>query len=451
MCGIIGGIGCIEARIVIDSLCEMYGRGQDGAGIASFSRKLPSLNKTFGHPTDLYKYINSGKNLDIFVGATRYATSGSKVDSSKSDKEMALPPYNVESNLGLLSLVHNGNVIADLNDYESDSTIIALKFAELLKTNSIENSVKNLMDTLNGAYSIAAIVGSQKLIAFRDPYGIRPLVWGKQDNSYLVASESVILEQSGFEYAGDVNPGELIIFEAGKEPVRRTLLSNGRRHCMFEFTYFSSASSRMEGKYVVDIRRKLGKKLVDLVSENVGLSNIDMVVPVPKTSIPIAEEFSRVSKIPFTYALEKRERATYRTFIGGNKKDRADMINRKYSIMPNSVNEKRILLIDDSIVRGATMEYLIGKFRKAGAVKVHVASATPPIAWPCTYGIDTGRGGKDELVARDRNIEEIERALGADSITYMTLEGLKEAIGMGICDACITGEYPTRLVELHKV
>ncbi len=210
MCGIIGGIGKIKAKIAVDSLSEMYGRGQDGAGLTSFSKNLPSISKTFEHPSRLFDAVNLNKELDIFVGATRYATSGSKVDPNTSDRDLSLPPYSVESSHGLLSLVHNGNVLVnDLQGYESDSTIITMKLAELLNSCSIVDSVKTLMHELNGAYSIAAIVGSNKLLAFRDPYGIRPLTWGRDGESYLVASESIILEQSGFEYMGDVRPGEL--------------------------------------------------------------------------------------------------------------------------------------------------------------------------------------------------------------------------------------------------
>jgi amidophosphoribosyltransferase len=408
------------------------------------------------------------------IGHARYSTIG------KGDL-IDVQPFLISYPFGI-GMAHNGNIFncdelaRDLRVRgrrhmltHSDTEIILNLFAEGLaefsREDSEENSpdfsfhqicssVKTIFDRVNGSYSIVAMVADQGLVAFRDPYGIRPLVLGKKkgtsQDTYIIASESVSLPFLGFEMVRDIQPGEVLFVDVEGRVQSRILDRRQPRHCMFEWIYFASPESIIDGAPVYGTRIQLGKKLAQLIKKQMRERNIeaDIVVPVPETSRIAAIALAEELRIPYREVLIKN-RYIKRTFILDSQEKRQSAVNLKLSPVRSEIEGKRVILVDDSIVRGTTSRKIIELVRNAGAKAVYFVSTCPPIQHPCFYGLDFPE--KSELIAHGRGSKEIEKELGADAVIYQDLCGLEEAILQAstrevpdsICMACLDGNYPT--------
>jgi amidophosphoribosyltransferase len=313
------------------------------------------------------------------------------------------------------------------------------------RTRDLEAAIRRASGELIGGYAVVMLVG-QRVVAFRDPLGIRPLVLGSVEGGYAVASESVALELMGGKLIRDIAPGEVVVLEKG-QIARSSKTANGAEtaHCMFEYVYFSRPDSVMEGQPIYEVRHRIGQALA-----KESPSQADVVIPVPDSSRPQALGFSEVSGIPYAEGLIKN-RFVERTFILPDQKRREEEVRVKLHPVPGMLKGKRIVLIDDSIVRGTTLREIVGMVRAAGATNVDVRIGCPPIIAPCYFGIDMKE--RKELVAFDRTEEEVAKIIGAESVRYLSIPGLVEAIGIkreGLCLGCITGRYPVEVPEERR-
>jgi len=435
-CGIFAIIskkGTDVAPAVYRGLVALQHRGQDAAGMVVYDGKTLQPQKGLGLVSDIYA---NGLTVSgyIGIGHTRYPTTG------RCNIEDVQP-----SIFGKLAVTHNGH-LANYDEVRKmlknrgfmftgtvDSEVIALLLSEKMSEGK-EAAVRHAMETLDGAYSDGAIEDG-KLHVFRDPYAIRPLVWGENEEYVAFASETVALDINGIPYKGEVEPGELITVGRDGKLERREILKKGKRHCMFEYVYFSRPDSIINGKYVYDVRKKLG---IELAKEQPVTA--DLVVPVPDTSRTAAEEFSKETKIRFEEALIKN-RYVGRTFIMPSQEKRKNAVRMKLNAVKGLVEDKKVVLIDDSIVRGTTLKEIVKLVRDAGAKEVHVRITSPPIKSPCFYGVDIPT--YKELIANDKNVEQVRQFIGAESLGYLSLDGLKRAIGLPICSGCLDEGYPT--------
>ncbi|MEW6529137.1 MAG: amidophosphoribosyltransferase [Candidatus Micrarchaeota archaeon] len=302
-----------------------------------------------------------------------------------------------------------------------------------IRDEDIENAVMHVMKMLDGAYSITALI-KDTLIAFKDPSGIRPLVWGENKDFIVFASESVALDINGIRYKGELVGGELAIIRNGEIKIKR-LVNKVQRACMFEYVYFSRPDSVINKKLVMDVRKNLGRILA-----REHPVNADVVIDVPDSARTAASEYARVLGIPHKEGLIKN-RYIGRTFIMPAQEKRITAVRMKLNVVRQIVAGKRVVLIDDSIVRGTTLKEIVSLVKNAGATKVHVRITCPPIRAPCFYGIDMST--YSELAAHKRTVSRIGKIIGAHSLGYISLEGLKEAVGSKICIGCLIGKYPT--------
>ncbi|HEX3853012.1 MAG TPA: amidophosphoribosyltransferase, partial [Polyangiaceae bacterium] len=414
---------------------------------------------------------------NLAIGHARYSTIG-RGDLADVQPLVISYPFG-------LGMAHNGNIVncAELADdlkkrgrrhllTHSDTEIVLNVFAESLAratssdTDSEVNfehicgAVKEVFTRVNGSYSIVTLVAGGGLLAFRDPHGLRPLVWGSRKveagtpgalasgEAHMVASESVSLSFMNYEVVRNIRAGEVLYIDMKGKVHSRVLDERGARHCMFEWVYFASPESVIDGVPVYGSRIQLGKNLARLVKSQMlqrGLQ-ADLIVPIPETSriaaIALAEELG----IPYREVLIKN-RYIKRTFILDSQEKRQKAVNLKLSPVKSEIQGKRVLLIDDSIVRGTTSRKIIELVRKAGATQVYIVSTCPPIKHPCYYGIDFPSG--KELIASGRELSAIERELGADALIYQDLEGLQSALSgadnVKPCMACLDGKYPTEI------
>ena len=425
-------------------------RGQESAGIAVYSSGIQSI-RGMGLAHQALK-ADDIRNLkgNIGIGHVRYSTVGS---SSISNAQ----PVVMSTNYGDIALAHNGEIVNSdhLRDTfkekgwafatTSDSEIIIRMLAnDISNTGDPVRSIKNVMALLTGSYSITLMVDN-RVFAVRDPYGIRPLCVGRTKNGYAAASESVVFDTLGGEFIRDVEPGELVELLPGEIRSFKTGLSKGRAHCMFEWVYIARADSCLDGRLVYDVRRRIGQRLAE--EEPV---EADVVVPVPDSGRSHSMGYSEKSGIPYSEGLMKN-RYVERTFIMPEQTDRSTGVMLKLNPLKSVIKDKRIVLVDDSIVRGTTMRQIVQLVRNAGAKEVHVRVGSPPIRAPCYFGIDMKT--RDQFAATGRTVEEIARMLTADSLGYLSIEGLVDAIGHNandLCLGCLTGEYPLP-VEGEKV
>jgi amidophosphoribosyltransferase len=431
---------------IFNGLIAIQHRGQDSAGIATFDGKQIHLKKGMGLTSDVFSEDDLlALKGTIGIGSVRYPTVGS---SSLRDAQ----PFKVDLPRDGIALAHNGNLVnfVALKDElmrggtpllsQCDSEIILKVLAdELNKTEDVFLAVSKVMKRLEGAYCEVVLTGKGELIAFRDPHGFRPLCFGRDEDSIIFASESVALDINDVELTEQVKPGEVILVnEKGVE--RRLVAKSEKRHCMFEYVYFSRPDSILDAGSVYDIRVELGKNLAKSHP-----ANADVIVPVPDTSRPAGEGFSRESNIKMEEGLIKN-RYIMRTFIMPEQRIRDGAIKKKLNPLKTILKGKRVVVIDDSIVRGTTTNKLVKLLKDAGAKEVHVRITCPPIISPCFYGIDIS--SHSELIAFrcKGNVEEIRKMLGADSLGYQTIDGLVKAIGIGkenLCMACLNEDYPT--------
>jgi amidophosphoribosyltransferase len=430
MCGIIGIKNKNVSYSIYRGLNVIQHRGQDSCGIITEKNGKYYMKKDQG----LVSQVFDERDLidlagDVGLGHVRYPTVGSD------PRKNAQPFFTLDPQI---AIVHNGNIA---NYYELKNelkkhgrkietgcdveVILHCLAEELKKTKDLEESVYNVMERVKGSFSCLALVNGT-LVAFRDPYAIRPFVYG-ENGTYAFASESSALNLMGYELKRDLKPGELMVVDETLE--HKIINKKERRHCMFEYVYFSRPDSVIEGKTVYDIRLNLGKT-IDFDKD------ADMVIPVPDTARPAALAFAEKNGIEYKEGLIKN-RYTGRTFIMPTQKKREKAVKRNLNCIKSVIKGKKVVLVDDSIVRGTTSRRIVNMVRKAGAKEVHFVSSCPKLLYPCFYGIDFP--SNEELIAR----KDYEKLIGADSVTYQTIEGLRKAIGIkGLCTACLDGNYP---------
>jgi amidophosphoribosyltransferase len=463
MCGIIGVSGTADAaRDVFVGLMNLQHRGQDGAGILTLAEsgsELFNLQKGSGLIENVFSERSFKRGLKgrTALGHTRYATIG------RQDPNLLQPFFDARSTIGI---GHNGNIVNvyTLRDElvaegleftpatESDSEVILKLLAFHLDgceptAEHMFKSIEASMHRLVGSYAVIGIDGSGGLFGFRDPDGIRPLVFGSRVNSeqktvYALASESIALTYLGYEIEGEIGPGEAIYIN-GSEYKRKVLFKRSISPCMFESVYFSRVESQLEDHSIYETRFQLGLVLAEHIKE-LGIV-ADVVVPVPETSRSAAIAIAEALDLPFRESLIKN-RYVNRTFILDNHQARQEAIRRKLSPITSEIKGKRCLVVDDSIVRGTTAAQIIELMRQSGAKEVIMASTCPQIRYPCYYGIDFP--SQDELVAYDCTDDEIARKLGADRVVFQTIDGLRKALSKdGLCTGCLSGIYPTDIAS----
>ena len=458
MCGIVGVLGNKEViNDIYDSLIIIQHRGQDAAGIVSYENRF-NIKKGEGLVRDTFRQedLNHLKG-NLGIGHVRYPTLGG-IGIENAQPFISTTPYGV-------ALAFNGNIInfdslKEKLERQDRRIIISTSDAELLlNLLSVEmekkldfspdilfEAVRGLFNKVKGSYSVVALIKDKGILAFRDPYGIKPLIFGKKDGSYCVVSESVVLDTLGYEIERDVYPGEAVFFSTEGKIYSKKLSKEKHCPCIFEYVYFARPDSTIDEISVYEARLNLGKNLAKEIKKK-GI-DIDIVVPVPDTSRPVAISLAEELKIKYREGLMKN-RYVGRTFIMPHQNKREELIRIKLSPVKEIMKDKKVLLVDDSIVRGTTSKKIVQLIRNAGAKEVHFASSSPPLKFPCYYGIDMQTKG--EFIACKRTLENIREIIGADSLTYQSVKGLIEAVSnhkvKNFCTACFTGEYPIKANE----
>ncbi len=470
MCGIVGIVGSsLVNQSIYDALTVLQHRGQDAAGIVTIDNNRFRLRKANGLVKDVFEAKHMQRlQGNVGIGHARYPTAGS---SSASEAQ----PFYVNSPYGI-SLAHNGNLTnaAEIRDtlFEkarrhvnttSDSEVLLNVLAyELeqatnypLTPSDIFAAIREVHKTVRGAYAVVAMVIGHGLMAFRDPYGIRPLCLGKREvegkTEYMVASESVALDAVGFDFVRDVAPGEAVYvnFE-GELFTEQCAESPTLNPCIFEFVYFARPDSFIDKISVYSARLQMGKKLGAKIKREWDDLDIDVVIPIPETSCDIALEIAQELDKPYRQGFVKN-RYVGRTFIMPGQQLRRKSVRRKLNAIRSEFKGKNVLLVDDSIVRGTTSEQIIEMAREAGANKVYMASAAPEIRFPNVYGIDMPSA--NELIAHGREVEEISKIIGADGLIFQDLPDLVEAVQVGNPDitqfetSVFNGEYVTNDID----
>ena len=465
MCGIVGVIGTSDASLeAYQALLLMQHRGQDAAGILSLNTKANDyyLFKKQGLVDQVFNPKNLAKLTgEVALGHTRYSTIGLGRDEDLQPQALNYP-YGI-------GLAHNGNIvnldalktelkekknryIFSNNDGEILLNLIGEYLSDLNKSefdvNDLFDAIEHLHENVRGGYAVVGTVAKHGLFAFRDPKGIRPLSFGENGQRQAFASESTALNYLDYKNVRDLTPGEMIFVSLdGSTYKRKSKLSSkeNQRSCMFEYIYFANPEAHMDGQNVYETRLKLGTSLGRTVRELMESNVIrpDVVVPVPETSRVSALALSEKIGVPYRELLIKN-RYVQRSFILNTQESRQKAVERKLMPIRHEMKGKKILLVDDSIVRGTTSKRLVKMLRDAGASEVYFASACPPILHPCYYGIDFPT--KEELMAFDKTNSEIEQALGADKVIYLTVDQLKKTLaGPGLCLACVNGDYPVSI------
>lgn len=452
-CGVFGIYGSKNPRIaqtVYFGLFSLQHRGQESCGIAVNNNGVFKSYKDLGLVNDVFtpNVIEKLGEGNIAIGHVRYGTTG------RNERNNAQPIV-VNHIKGSMALAHNGNIT---NSYElrsefeakgsifhttSDTEVIMyIIIEERLNSKTIEEAVCKAMDRIKGAYSMV-IMSPQKLIAARDKNGFRPLCYGKTaKGEYVIASESCSLDSVGAEFIRDIEKGEILVFgKEGIKSIKEHCNKEKQTTCVFEYVYFARPDSIIEGKNVHEARIKAGEILA-----KEHPVEADVVVGVPDSGLDAALGYSKASKIPYGIGFIKNKYIG-RTFIYPEVKSRMDKVKIKLNPIANVVNGKRVILIDDSIVRGTTSERIVKLLRDAGAKEVHMRVSTPPFINPCYYGIDID--SKDNLIACKYTTEEIAKKIGANSLGYLSLDGIKK-IGYvneksSFCIACFDGIYPTEI------
>ncbi len=446
MCGIVGIVGKTPVgQSLYDGLTVLQHRGQDAAGIVTIHDNTFRLRKDNGLVKDVFHTRHMLRlQGNVGIGHVRYPTAGS---SSSSEAQ----PFYTGSPYGI-ALAHNGNLTnaEELQEWlfktarrhvntTSDSEVLMnilgheLQNADSLELtpNDIFNAVTNVHKRCRGGYATVAIIIGHGMVAFRDPNGIRPLVFGKRETStgveYMVASESVALDACDFEFVRDIAPGEAIFFgENGSLHSQQCAENPLYSPCIFEFVYFARPDSTIDKMSVYASRVEMGNKLAEKISREWGDEDIDVIIPIPETSCDIALQIANHLNIPYRQGFVKN-RYIGRTFIMPGQEQRKKSVRRKLNAIGAEFKGKNVLLVDDSIVRGTTSEQIIDMARASGAKKVYFASAAPEIRFPNVYGIDMPSA--NELIAHGRELDDICEMIGADKLIYQSIDDLVEAVG----------------------
>ena len=431
-CGVIG-IYTQDRNIANDILYALYAlqhRGQEAAGMSVSDGVYITSHRGLGLVSNVFTPgIMDKIDGNIGVGHVRYSTSGN------GNTNHTQPLSN-----GIFHLVFNGTIVnfkSDDPEYNDTDYIM-----DYLSKGKIEDRLRTLIIEIKGAYSIIVLT-SDTLYACRDRYGFRPLVLGHDSSGYAIASETCALDiiNMGFDVT-DVKPGELIRIRCSKLS-RWQVAPSDKRECVFELMYFSRPDSKYDSKYINDHRRELGEQLAKEETLKFNNDGAVVVVPVPDGGTCAAAGYAQESDLPLIEGL-MRNRYINRSFIKPTNKSRQDTIRVKYNVYKSNIENKEIILVDDSICRGNTMKYIVELLRESKPRKIHVRIASPPVVSPCYMGIDMPT--HEELIANQRNVDEICKHIGADSLAYLSLDGVGRALGdEGFCMACFNGEYPIEL------
>ena len=450
-CGVVGisspGASNI-AKDVYFGLHSLQHRGQESAGIASnmfgninYYKDMGLVQEVFND--DIMKTLPG----DICIGHVRYSTAGeSHVTNAQ--------PLVVYSKMGSLALAHNGTLVNaqilrdEMQDdgyifqTSIDTEIIAALIAKHLRENTVEEAVSKACNTVKGAFALVITTG-EKLIGVRDPNGIRPLCLGKTASGYILSSESCVFPLQGATYVRDIKPGEMVVIENNKITSIMYNENAPRKVCSFEYVYFARTDSHMEDKSIYMTRREAGR----ILARNDDVE-ADLVIAVPDSGTVAAIGYAEESGIPFGEGLVKN-RYVGRTFIQPTQEMRELSVKMKLNVLEENIRGKRVVVIDDSIVRGTTSGKIVKMLKEGGAAEVHMRISSPPVTHSCYMGIDTP--DKKNLMAANMTIDEMCRHIGADSLAFLPVEGLHECIGLGdeICTACFTGDYPVELFDIE--
>jgi amidophosphoribosyltransferase len=447
MCGIVGIVdaGGVSFPLYY-ALYALQHRGQESAGISTFEGTTLYMHKGQGLVAEVFNsHILQGLRGTAGIGHVRYPTTGSKVPEN-------VQPFKFHYQGLDLAIAHNGNLVNTVElreEYErrgqifcttTDTEIIASVIADAFRTSkSMEDAVRLCMRRLRGSYAVVALVNGV-VYAFRDPLGIKPLCIGRIDGGYIVASESVAIDALDGTLVRDGRPGERVcIDESGLSSVQ-IATANRTAHCIFEYIYFARADSVMDGKLVYDVRRKIGQDLYDA-----DPIEADIACPVPDSGIAYAAGYAERSGTPFVEGLMKN-RYMGRTFIMPTQQQRERAVRIKLNTVRGNLKDRKVVLIDDSIVRGTTSRRIVNMIRDAGAEEIHLRVGSPPIIAPCYLGVDMPT--RAELIASGQEIEAVRESIGATSLTYVPLEDLVEAVGCderNLCTGCLTGCYPVEI------
>ena len=462
MCGIVALFNPNEnvANAIYDGLIQLQHRGQDAAGISTLNENKMHLHKDTGLVTEVFKSDKSKLNLigNLGIGHVRYPTAGSN-DVNDSQPFYTSNPVNI-------TLAHNGTLTNSESirknllkthfcqfNTSSDSEALMHLFAyELYKTNfrklntsHVFRALKSIYEKCSGGFSVVALISGIGIVAFRDPNGIRPLSLGTKNKSYMIASESSALTALDFEAVEDIKPGEAIILnENGKLMKRRVVRKNSHTPCLFEFVYFSRPDSSIDDISIHKSRLRMGDFLGDKILKEYPKLNVDVVIPIPDTSRTSAMQVAYKLGVKYREGFMKN-RYIGRTFIMPGQRNRKRSVKQKLNPIEIEFKDKRVLLVDDSIVRGHTSKNIIKMVKKCGAKKVFLASASPPIRHQNIYGIDMP--ATTELVAHKRSVKEIKKYIKADELIYQSLEDLKRSASIGnpkiteFEDSVFTGNY----------
>lgn len=449
-CGIFGVYGHPEAaNLTYLGLYALQHRGQEGAGICSSDGRQLFLEKSMGLVADIFNEKRL-KRLPghTAIGHNRYSTAGTSVLKN-------VQPIVANFALGSLAIAHNGNLVNAIElrtslenegaifQSTSDSEVVVHLIAHLKGADFYERVV-HAVKYISGAFSLL-ILREKELIAVRDPYGVRPLSLGMKDGAYILASETCAFDLIGAKYVRDIEPGEILIINDTGLKSLKVLTSPRKAFCVFEFIYFSRPDSNIFGGLNVnELRKEFGRQLA--IESN---TDADLVIPVPDSGVPAALGFSEKSKIPFDFGLI-RNHYVGRTFIEPKNSIRHFGVKVKLNPVRKLLEGKRLVVIDDSIIRGTTSKKIVKMLREGGGAKeVHLKISSPQTIGPCFYGIDTPT--RQELIASTHLLEEIRKYVTADSLTYLSLEGLKKIVpnSHNFCTACFNNDYPISFPGEH--
>jgi amidophosphoribosyltransferase len=464
MCGIVGVVSSAPVnQLIYDALLLLQHRGQDAAGIVTQQDRKFFMHKAKGMVRDVFRTRNM-RSLpgNCGLGQVRYPTAGNAFSEEEAQ------PFYVNAPFGIV-LVHNGNLTnaqalkAELfsTDHrhintDSDSevllNVLAHEIGETtrglpLQPNDVFEAVRKVHRRIKGSYAVIALIAGHGVLAFRDPFGIRPLCMGVGDGTVMLASESVALEGTSHKFDRNVAPGEAVFIDLqGQVHAQQCADHPVLSPCIFEFVYLARPDSVMDGISVYQARLNLGETLAKRVISTVPPNEIDVVIPIPESSRPSAAQLAQLLGLPYREGFVKN-RYVGRTFIMPGQSVRKKSVRQKLNVIASEFKGRNVLLVDDSIVRGTTSREIVQMARDAGARKVYMASAAPPVRFPNVYGIDMPT--PEELVAHNRNVEEIRQIIGCDALIYQDVDGMKKAIGSlntaihNFDASCFDGVYVT--------
>ena len=472
MCGIVGVVSNAPVnQLIYDALLLLQHRGQDAAGIVTQQERKFFMHKAKGMVKDVFRTRNM-RSLpgNCGLGQVRYPTAGNAFSEEEAQ------PFYVNAPFGIV-LVHNGNLTnapalkselfsvdhRHINT-ESDSEVLLNVLAHEIERTTrglplqavdLFAAVRNVHRRVKGSYAVIALIAGHGVLAFRDPFGIRPLCLGKNDETTMLASESVTLEGTGHTFERNVEPGEAVFIDLqGNVQAQQCADKPTLSPCIFEYVYLARPDSVMDGISVYQARLNLGETLAKRVISTVPPNEIDVVIPIPESSRPSAAQLAHLLGLPYREGFVKN-RYVGRTFIMPGQAVRKKSVRQKLNVIASEFKGRNVLLVDDSIVRGTTSKEIVQMARDAGARKVYLASAAPPVRYPNVYGIDMPT--PSELVAHNRTVEEVREYIGCDQLIYQDVDGMKKAIGAlnkaiaGFDASCFDGVYVTGDISLEEV